>query len=225
MARAGLVARSARAPVGATWRACPPCCPGCGDSCAPEIRQQVERITSGARCTHGQLFRRSSSRCWRRLDCRPTCTGLVHYRSTRQPPDSFAIGRNGSSSADTASSPRRSPATQAREREPALGPLVKHAISTPQWAHVSDPKAITDRLLQWLRLHGVAVRRGEALGAEGRMLRTDGRQCSCRSTCSSSRPARGRGGSPARSAIACCWKASVATTPPFPSPVSSCGPR
>jgi D-amino-acid dehydrogenase len=66
---------------------------------------------------------------------------------------------------------------QAREREPALGPVVKHAISTPQWAHVSDPKAITDRLLQWLMAHGVAVRRGEALGADGRMLRTvDGGQ-------------------------------------------------
>ena len=66
---------------------------------------------------------------------------------------------------------------QAREREPALGPLVKHAILTPQWAHVSDPKMITDRLLQWLRLHGVAVCRGEALGADGRMLRTvDGGQ-------------------------------------------------
>ena len=41
---------------------------------------------------------------------------------------------------------------------------------------------------------------------------------SARSTRSSSRPARGQGGWPARSAIACCWKASVATTPPCPSP-------
>jgi D-amino-acid dehydrogenase len=60
---------------------------------------------------------------------------------------------------------------QAREREPALGPLVRHAISTPQWAHVSDPVAITRRLLQWLQAQGVTVRRGEALGAEGRRLR------------------------------------------------------
>ena len=60
---------------------------------------------------------------------------------------------------------------QAREREPALGPLVRYAIATPQWAHVSDPAGITRRLLQWLATRGVAVRRGEALGAEGRMLR------------------------------------------------------
>jgi D-amino-acid dehydrogenase len=64
---------------------------------------------------------------------------------------------------------------QAREREPALGPLVRHAISTPQWAHVSDPAVITRRLLQWLQAHGVAMRRGEALGVVGRRLRlTDG---------------------------------------------------
>jgi D-amino-acid dehydrogenase len=35
---------------------------------------------------------------------------------------------------------------EARAREPALGPIVKHAIVTPQWAHVSDPKRIVDRL-------------------------------------------------------------------------------
>ena len=59
----------------------------------------------------------------------------------------------------------------AREREPALGPQVRHAIATPQWAHVSDPAEITRRLLQWLTAQGVAVRRGEAIGAEGRTLR------------------------------------------------------
>jgi D-amino-acid dehydrogenase len=64
---------------------------------------------------------------------------------------------------------------QAREREPALGPLVRHAISTPQWAHVSDPAVITRRLLQWLQAHGVAMRRGEALRVVGRRLQlTDG---------------------------------------------------
>ncbi|WP_348629678.1 FAD-dependent oxidoreductase [Mesorhizobium sp. WSM3860] len=31
---------------------------------------------------------------------------------------------------------------QARELEPALGPLVKRAILTPQWSHVSDPKRV-----------------------------------------------------------------------------------
>ena len=67
--------------------------------------------------------------------------------------------------------------TQAREREPALGPVVKHAISTPQWAHVSDPQVITSQLLRWLMARGVTVRRGEALGADGQMLRmADGGQ-------------------------------------------------
>jgi D-amino-acid dehydrogenase len=50
---------------------------------------------------------------------------------------------------------------EAREREPALGPIVKHAIFTPQWAHVSDPKAIVDRLREWLERRGVRMERGE----------------------------------------------------------------
>jgi D-amino-acid dehydrogenase len=66
---------------------------------------------------------------------------------------------------------------QAREREPALGPVVKHAVLTPQWAHVSDPQVITSQLRRGLMAHGVTVRRGEALGAEGQMLRmADGGQ-------------------------------------------------
>jgi D-amino-acid dehydrogenase len=66
---------------------------------------------------------------------------------------------------------------EAREREPALGPIVKHAISTPQWAHVSDPKAIVDRLREWLERRGVRMERGEAVGFEGQAVRAkDGRR-------------------------------------------------
>lgn len=62
---------------------------------------------------------------------------------------------------------------EAREREPALGPIVKHAIYTPQWAHVSDPKAIVDRLREWLtRRGGVRMGRGEAIAFEGQAVRT-----------------------------------------------------
>jgi D-amino-acid dehydrogenase len=61
---------------------------------------------------------------------------------------------------------------EAREREPSLGPIVKHAISTPQWAHVSDPKAIVDRLREWLTRRSVPVERGEAVALEGRAVRT-----------------------------------------------------
>jgi D-amino-acid dehydrogenase len=65
---------------------------------------------------------------------------------------------------------------EAREREPALGPIVKHAIFTPQWAHVSDPKAIVDRLREWLEQRGVRMERGEAVGFEGQAVRaSDGR--------------------------------------------------
>jgi D-amino-acid dehydrogenase len=55
---------------------------------------------------------------------------------------------------------------EAREREPALGPVVKHAIATPGWAHVSDPKRIVDRLRGWLAGRGVKIERGEATGFE-----------------------------------------------------------
>jgi D-amino-acid dehydrogenase len=49
---------------------------------------------------------------------------------------------------------------------------VKHAIFTPQWAHVSDPKAIVDRLREWLTRRGVLVERGEAVAFEGQAVRT-----------------------------------------------------
>jgi D-amino-acid dehydrogenase len=49
---------------------------------------------------------------------------------------------------------------------------VKHAISTPQWAHVSNPKAIVDRLRKWLTQQGVRVERAEAVAFEGHSVRT-----------------------------------------------------
>jgi D-amino-acid dehydrogenase len=69
----------------------------------------------------------------------------------------------------------------AREREPALGPIVKHAIITPGWARVSDPKRIVDVLRNWLSARGVRIETGEAVGidsgavhvAEGRRLPFD----------------------------------------------------
>lgn len=39
---------------------------------------------------------------------------------------------------------------QAREMEPALGPIVTQAVFTPQWSHISDPKNLVDRLRAWL---------------------------------------------------------------------------
>lgn len=66
---------------------------------------------------------------------------------------------------------------EARQREPALGPIVKHAISTPQWAHVDDPQAIVDGLRHWLEERGVAIVPGEVVGLEDSAVRTgDGRR-------------------------------------------------
>lgn len=39
---------------------------------------------------------------------------------------------------------------QARDMEPALGPIVTRAVFTPQWSHINDPKALVDRLRTWL---------------------------------------------------------------------------
>jgi D-amino-acid dehydrogenase len=50
---------------------------------------------------------------------------------------------------------------QAREMEPALGPIVCRAVFTPQWSHVSDPKRLMRRLRDWLRARGVVTRPGE----------------------------------------------------------------
>jgi D-amino-acid dehydrogenase len=40
---------------------------------------------------------------------------------------------------------------EARKMESALGPNVEHAMWTPQWSHVSDPKRIVSALLAWVR--------------------------------------------------------------------------
>jgi len=50
---------------------------------------------------------------------------------------------------------------QAREMEPALGPIVVRAVFTPQWSHVSDPKMLVEGLRQWLVHQGVVIRAGE----------------------------------------------------------------
>jgi D-amino-acid dehydrogenase len=50
---------------------------------------------------------------------------------------------------------------EARQMEPALGPLVYRAMWTPEWSHVGDPKRLVQRLREWLRRRGVDVRTGE----------------------------------------------------------------
>ncbi len=50
---------------------------------------------------------------------------------------------------------------EARNMEPALGPIVRRAIVTPQWGHVTDPKRIVDGLRRWLMATGVRFERGE----------------------------------------------------------------
>jgi D-amino-acid dehydrogenase len=50
---------------------------------------------------------------------------------------------------------------QARQMEPALGPLVRRAIFTPQWSHLSDPRHVLRGLRDWLLSHHVTLRRGE----------------------------------------------------------------
>lgn len=55
---------------------------------------------------------------------------------------------------------------EARALEPALGPAVACAVFTPQWCHVNDPKQLTDRLREWLRAAGVAIRAARVLAIE-----------------------------------------------------------
>lgn len=54
----------------------------------------------------------------------------------------------------------------ARRLEPALGPIVRRAIFTPQWSHVSDPKRIVDGLSRWLQGQGVEILTGEVTDIE-----------------------------------------------------------
>lgn len=50
---------------------------------------------------------------------------------------------------------------EARNMEPALGPLVHRAVFTPQWSTVSDPKRLVQALQRFLANAGVTIRRGE----------------------------------------------------------------
>ncbi|WP_428030383.1 NAD(P)/FAD-dependent oxidoreductase [Ancylobacter sp.] len=65
----------------------------------------------------------------------------------------------------------------ARALEPALANTIRHAIMTPQWSHVSDPKRIVDRLRSHLEARGVAMVTGEVAGIAGNEVVTrDGRR-------------------------------------------------
>ncbi len=63
-------------------------------------------------------------------------------------------------------------ASQVRDMEPALGPIVKNGVFTPQWSHVSDPKRIVDVLRCWLADNGAEILRGQVDRVEP--IRTDG---------------------------------------------------
>ncbi|MCB4770113.1 FAD-binding oxidoreductase [Ancylobacter sp. Lp-2] len=66
---------------------------------------------------------------------------------------------------------------EARRMEPALASSIRHAIMTPQWSNVSDPKRIVDRLRVHLEARGVTFVTGEAAGIAGReVLTKDGRR-------------------------------------------------
>ncbi len=89
-----------------------------------------------------------------------------------------------------------------RAMEPALGPIVRHGVLTPTWSQVTDPKVVWSGVLE---LAGGAGRDGGAArGARGarRVVRHGGGRGRL----------RGRHGWPRRWAIACCWRASAATT-------------
>lgn len=66
---------------------------------------------------------------------------------------------------------------EARRMEPALGASISHAIMTPQWSRVSDPRRIVDRLRTHLEAGGVGMVSGEAAGIAGQEVITgDGRR-------------------------------------------------
>jgi D-amino-acid dehydrogenase len=50
---------------------------------------------------------------------------------------------------------------EARQMEPALGPVVHRAVRFPDWSYVSDPKRVVDSARNWLLKSGAEVRRGE----------------------------------------------------------------
>jgi D-amino-acid dehydrogenase len=55
-------------------------------------------------------------------------------------------------------------ANQAREMEPALGPMIKAGVFAPSWSNVSDPKEIWAALLAALRAGGVRIVAERVLG-------------------------------------------------------------
>jgi len=64
----------------------------------------------------------------------------------------------------------------ARDLEPALGPIVGHAVMTPAWAHLDDPKRLVDRLREHLVARGVEMVAGEAASiGEQQVTTRDGR--------------------------------------------------
>lgn len=66
---------------------------------------------------------------------------------------------------------------EARAMEPALSDTIGHAVMTPQWSGVADPRRIVDRLRLHLEARGVPMIAGEAAGIEGREVVTaDGRR-------------------------------------------------
>ncbi|MDR6952998.1 D-amino-acid dehydrogenase [Ancylobacter sp. 3268] len=66
---------------------------------------------------------------------------------------------------------------EARRMEPALAGSIRHAIMTPQWSNVADPKRVVDRLRTHLEARGVVMNKGEAVGIAGReVATTDGRR-------------------------------------------------
>jgi D-amino-acid dehydrogenase len=58
----------------------------------------------------------------------------------------------------------------ARDMEPALGPLVRRAVFTPQWSHINDPKRLVDALRRELQEQGAKV----VVGVASRVLARDG---------------------------------------------------
>lgn len=53
-------------------------------------------------------------------------------------------------------------AAQVREMEPALGPIVRSGVFTPQWSHIADPKRVVDVLREWIAANGARIVRGHA---------------------------------------------------------------
>ena len=52
-------------------------------------------------------------------------------------------------------------AVKIREMEPALSPIVRNGVFTPQWSHIKDPKRVVDVLREWLAANGVDIVTGQ----------------------------------------------------------------